>query len=326
MSGLQVGHVLPLLEGQPVELVGGIEDAVIEHLVELEILLQLVAIDRKALLADLLGVEIPVGRSDLEVRSLGRGEGADVGRFGALLGSDRGRQAREEIDRGLTGLRHLIVERVIGPVRLTEQRRFLRPQLSDLADDRPGVVGVALFGAVDACIEQRLAGRVAAQRIPRRLLGRVLQRQQVAVELARLGRFGRRSDLFVRQAGQRGLVGDVHGAGLGGGEQLLGEVGLKRAQPLVHRLELGLLGRRQLRARMHEQLVIDIEQLCLLGVEVQLRLVILQVLHPTEQLGVQIDEVVVRGEQRRGLGVGRLERVVGVGAIDCREGEIRPLE
>ena len=66
--------VLPLLEGQSVKLVGGVEDAVLEHLVELEILLQLVAIDRVALLADLLGVEVPVGRRRLERRALRLGE------------------------------------------------------------------------------------------------------------------------------------------------------------------------------------------------------------------------------------------------------------
>ena len=54
---------------------------------------------------------------------------------------------------------------------------------------------------------------------------------------------------------------DVESAGLGCREQLLVEVGLKRAQPLVHRLELRLLRRRKLGARMQELLVIDVEQL-----------------------------------------------------------------
>ena len=77
---------------------------------------------------------------------------------------------------------------------------------------------------------------------------------------------------------------------------------------------------------MHELLVIDVEQLRLLGVQVQFCLVIVQVLEPLIELRVQIDEVVVRGEQRRGLGVGRLQRVVGVRAIDGVEREARALE
>ena len=118
----------------------------------------------------------------------------------------------------------------------------------------------------------------------------------------------------------------MQGAGLGGGEQLLREVGLQRAQPLVHDLELSLLGRRQLGARVQELLVLDIEQLGLLGVQVQRRPMILEIFHAGEQLGVEIDEVVVRGEQRRGLGVGRLQRVVSIRAVDRREGEQRPLQ
>ena len=70
MSGFQVGMSCALGEGQAVKLVGGIEDAVGQHLVELEIGLQLVVIERVALLADLLGIEVPVGRGRLEVRAL----------------------------------------------------------------------------------------------------------------------------------------------------------------------------------------------------------------------------------------------------------------
>ena len=61
---------MALFECQAVELVGGIEDAVLEHLVELEILLQPVAIERVALFADLLGVEVPIGWRDRKVGAL----------------------------------------------------------------------------------------------------------------------------------------------------------------------------------------------------------------------------------------------------------------
>ena len=66
-------------------------------------------------------------------------------------------------------------------------------------------------------------------------------------------------------------------AGLGRGEQLLAELGLQRAQLLVDRLEFDLLGRRQLGTRMHHPLVIDVEKLRLLGVEVQLGRVVVQI-------------------------------------------------
>ena len=167
-----------------------------------------------------------------------------------------------------------------------------------------------------------LARGVVGERFERRLLRRVLQGQDVAVDLAVLRRFLPRPPAARPKGPASGALSvDKQRARLGGGEQLLGEGGLKRAQPLVHRLQLRLLGGGKLGAGVHELLVIDVEQLGLLGVEVQLGLVVVEILDAGEQLGVEVDEVVVRGEQRRGLGVGRLQRVVGVGAIDCGEGE-----
>ena len=66
----------------------------------------------------------------------------------------------------------------------------------------------------------------------------------------------------------------------------------ERAQPRFIALSCGLLGRRQLGARMDELLVIDVEQLGLFGIEVELRLVVVELLEALEQLGVEIDEIV----------------------------------
>jgi hypothetical protein len=175
---------VPFLERDPVELVGGIEDAVGQHLVELEILLQLVAIDCIALLPDLLGVEIPVGRGRLESCALRLRQGDDVRPFLALLGGHRGREPVEEADRRRAVLRHLVVERIIGPVGRSEQRRLVGAQLRDFADECAGVVGIAMLGAVETCLEQLLARVVAGQRGERRLLGRVLKRKDIAGQLA----------------------------------------------------------------------------------------------------------------------------------------------
>ena len=115
-------------------------------------------------------------------------------------------------------------------------------------------------------------------------------------------------------------------AGLGGSEQFLGEGGLQGTEALVHRLQFGLLGCRKLGAGMDELLVIDVEQFRLFRVEIQFGLMIVQILHPLEQLGVKENEVVVGREQRRGLGVRRLERIVRVCAVDSTEREVRPLQ
>ena len=43
-------------------------------------------------------------------------------------------------------------------------------------------------------------------------------------------------------------------------------------------------------------LILELEQLGLLGIEAETCLAVVQRLHPREQLSVQVDEVIVRGE------------------------------
>ena len=54
------GKVVALLEGEAVELVRGVEDAVLEHVVQLEVRLDLGLVQIVFRLAHLLGVELPV--------------------------------------------------------------------------------------------------------------------------------------------------------------------------------------------------------------------------------------------------------------------------
>ena len=106
-----------------------------------------------------------------------------------------------------------------------------------------------MLGAVEARVEQLLARFVAGQRFERGLLGRVLEGQDIARELAVLRGFLRRRQLLLGQAGKRCRIANMERAGLGRGEQFLGECRLQRAEPLVHHLELGLLGRPAARPR-----------------------------------------------------------------------------
>jgi hypothetical protein len=59
-------QVLALLEGQPVELVGRVEDALLQDAVELEVGAELRLVEGVLLLADLLGVVGPVPGRELE--------------------------------------------------------------------------------------------------------------------------------------------------------------------------------------------------------------------------------------------------------------------
>ncbi len=61
---------MAFLEGEAVELVRGVEHAILEHVVQLEIRLDLRFIEVVFGLADLLGVELPIPRLQLERRLL----------------------------------------------------------------------------------------------------------------------------------------------------------------------------------------------------------------------------------------------------------------
>ena len=64
--GVVDGNVCALLEGDAVELVGGVEHAVLEHVVQLEVGLDLRLVQIVLRLAHLLGIEVPVPGLKLE--------------------------------------------------------------------------------------------------------------------------------------------------------------------------------------------------------------------------------------------------------------------
>ena len=72
------GEIVPLFEGESIELIGRVEDAVLEHIVELEIGLHLRIVEIVTRFADLLGVEVPVPGLELEATLLGVDDGLNV--------------------------------------------------------------------------------------------------------------------------------------------------------------------------------------------------------------------------------------------------------
>ena len=78
-------NVLALLEGDAVELVGGVEHAVLQHVVQLEVGLDLRFVEIVLGLADLLGVEVPVPRLELEAALLRVDQRLNVFGFGRWL-------------------------------------------------------------------------------------------------------------------------------------------------------------------------------------------------------------------------------------------------
>ena len=79
--GLIDRHVVALLESDAVELVGGVEDAVLQDVVEFEVWLDLGFVEVVLRLADLLGVEIPVPGLQLKSAVLCVDDGLDIFAF-----------------------------------------------------------------------------------------------------------------------------------------------------------------------------------------------------------------------------------------------------
>ena len=160
--------VVALLEGDAVELVGGVEDAVLQHVVQLEVGLDLLLVEIVLRLAHLLGVEVPVPGLELEAALLLVDDGLDVLGFGGGA-CRRGRhRCVHELQRRLRRLRHLVVELPGGKVGIAEQLGLLRAKLRDLGDGVARVVGIAVLGAVPGVGEDRLARGAIGQRAPAR--------------------------------------------------------------------------------------------------------------------------------------------------------------
>ncbi len=178
-----------------------------------------------------------------------------------------------------------------------------------------------------AVVEQLLAHRAVGQRGQQRLLGGVLQRDDIlAFQPARLGRFHRAGDFRIRQAGKFGLVVQHQRAGLGGGDQLLLELGFQAGIFLVDRLQLRLVLVRQKRAGMHELAVIERQNLQRFGIQFQAGARVIERLHPREEFGIEEDGVAVRRQLRRFHRLHLVQGGIGVGLHHAEEGVADPVQ
>ncbi len=314
-------NVGALLEGQPVELVGGIEHAVFQHVGDLEIGLHLVLVERVALLAQLFGIVIPVRRGDGELAAFLADEGVEIVGIALLRRAQRRGEAFEEADRRRRGLGHLVGQGIGGIAVEPEQLGLLGPQRRDLDDQAAGIVGIATLAAVPAAFEQRLAGRPVGQRGQQRLLGGVLQRQHVAAlgEAPVGGVLFRRGKIARAQPGEAGLAVDDQRAILGALGQALAEFGLQRGKLAVDLGQLGLLRIGQHRAVADHVVIGQLDQLDLVGRQVQAVAGVVDRLHPAKQLGIERDRIPHRGQLGGNAGIDRVEVVVGVGR--CQRAE-----
>ena len=168
-------------------------------------------------------------------------------------------------------------------------------------------------------VEQLLARRAILQRDLRRLLRRVLQHDdELAVELARLGRFGRGGDVGLAETIELLLVVEDERGRVVRREQLGLEFGRELGFFLVELAQRDLVGIVEQRAGAHEVLVVALDEALLLRILESVAGVV-QRLHAREEFRIQRDLVLVRGELGCELGLQLLDVVVGVRLREVEE-------
>ncbi len=314
------GQVLALLERQAVQLSGRVEHALGHHIVEFEVRLELVLVEREALRAQLVRVVGPVGRVHLEVGAFPVGQRLQVGRFLARIVDGRlGQLAQQRVDGG-GGLGRLVLQRVGGEVGIAQQGGLVGAGLGDLEHDVAAVELAAMAATGQRGGHQAFAHGAVAQHGQRRLAGSVGDGdQELAVHALGLGGSGGRVDGRVRHTGHLGAGIDHQGRGVGFLQHVLGEGRLQGGDVGVDGFQFFLVGGRQLGAGTHEIGVVAFQQVLRFPVQVQLVALGVQGVDAGEQLGVQEDGVAMGGQLGRHVAVNGVERIVGVGALQVLE-------
>ena len=198
-------------EREAVQLVRGVEHAVLQHAVELEVGLDLAT--RRGRTSPCAPARRRSSSPTAQLRS--RRAAASMSAWMSAASRARLRRGRrhelvEELLRPAAGVFAIwSCRRPGGEVRLAEQRR---PSRRGSAASRAIVARVSLASPCSARVQRRLeqllrAWRGSVSDSSSRLLRRVLQRDDpLAVEAARLGRLRRGVQLGLRQAGELRLV------------------------------------------------------------------------------------------------------------------------
>ncbi len=200
-----------------------------------------------------------------------------------------------------------------------EQTGALSAEAHDLEQHLTGVVRAAAASACHGSGEKAVAHVWARQCRERRLAGGEHERQEPTREAAGPRRLaGGRAGAGV-EAGELGLVGDVHRKVVRVGEELLLERGRQRREPFVQRAESFAFGGIESRARQHGLAVRTLDEIHLIGIEAELVPPAVEHAESGEQAWIEPDRVAMGGEPRCELGFEGVEGLVGVGGARVLE-------
>ncbi|MND41304.1 hypothetical protein D3C80_320540 [compost metagenome] len=169
--------ILTFFEADAVQQVGGIEHAVVQHVIQSEVRFDLRFIQIVLRLAHLFGIELPIPGGNLEIAFLLVGSRLNV--FGFSFGTRSG--CRDDIthkaQRRIRRFGHLVLQLPGRIVREAQEFGLFGTNFGQARDGLASVVAVTLFCPVPRSVKQRLAGVSIFQALQIRLLGGVLQYQ-----------------------------------------------------------------------------------------------------------------------------------------------------
>ena len=238
------------------------EDAVVEHALQLEVRAQGGRVDGEALAAHPLGVEGAVPRGDGVARGGGEVVGLARGRWRRRSGRGGGASRRPprwtRRSRSRRPTRRGGGGRAGGPARRAARRSSSSVARVSCAPPRPRVTdAVCSRSRRSRWVRAARAGCSVGSTRVRRWPSRPRERAARAAAERRVG--GEAVELVG--------VGDVHGGGRGPGEQPVAELGGERRQLGVDRAQPLLLGRAEPGARAHGVAVVALDEPARLGVE-----------------------------------------------------------
>jgi hypothetical protein len=186
-------------------------------------------------------------------------------------------------------------------------------------NDVARIVGVAVLGAVPGIFEESLASRAKLKRGERRLLSRVLERQDVAFLLAALGGLGRSGDLGVTEAGKGALVLGDKGGVFRGFEESCSERVREGGEFFIQLFQLGFVGVGEIGARADEGVIGNFEETQRLRIEMERFALFIDACDAGEEFCVQGDGVLKRGQLGRQVLLDFLKRGIGICRGDSAE-------
>ena len=306
-----------LVEGQPIELAGHVEDA-LHHVANLEVGTHLLLIDREFALLGLVEVVHIVPTRRLEVATLATNLLANVVQLLLGLLHGGGPHLHQQVVNRFGGLGHTLLEGHLGVVLEAHQAGLLQAQADNLGRDGLVVVVVVLVATVVVGLIDLFTQRTIRAVLQHGVAARTLHIEHPLARLTLLlGHLGGSGDVGLGQTCQLGLLLDHHEGVVGLVQQVLREVKLQHCKAAVQLTQASLLFVVEVGTAIDKAVVDVFQHFLLLCAQLLGSLILIDLLDTLEEGLVEVDVVAVGREEGRQL---LLQGTGLVGRVARREG------